>query len=85
MKKQNMKVCRLDRLGRVVIPKPMRSLLGETPDSTEPPEVKVSVSGDKIIVEKAIPECALCSSTDNLIDFENNNICTKCVKKIAKL
>lgn len=84
MKMQNMKICKLDKLGRVVIPKPMRSLLGET-DTNTMPEVKVSVDGSKIVIEKAIPECAICSSTEKLTDFNGKQICASCIDKISKL
>lgn len=84
MKMQNMKICKLDRLGRVVIPKPMRSLLGET-DTNTTPEVKVSVDGNKIVIEKAIPECTICSATEQLIDFNGKQICASCIDKISKL
>ena len=79
-----MKVCEIDRVGRVVIPKDMRKLLGET-DSDGRIEVEVYTSDDKIIIERATPQCTICFGKENLVDFKGKKICRDGIDKISKI
>lgn len=79
-----MKECALDKLGRIVIPKDMRKLLGE-PDANGRIEVEIYTSDDKIIIEKTTPQCAICYGKENLVDFKNKKICKDCVDKISEI
>ena len=61
---------RVDSLGRFVLPKELRRQLQiECNDY-----LQIYTEGEKIIIQKAQCSCALCSRTDDLIDF-NDDIC----------
>lgn len=73
-------VRRMDDLGRVVIPKEMRRMLG----IKEGDPVEFYVNGDQVIVKKYSPGCMLCDSLDQLQDFNGKRICLECRIKIGR-
>ena len=81
MKKKSI-VKEIDAVGRLVIPKGLRSVV--TDDKIGGSLVKVYAEDDKIIIEKAVPACVFCGSEENLKDFNGKPICINCIKKIVK-
>lgn len=75
-------VRRVDDLGRIVIPKELRSHLSIK--SGSPLEIYTDEKG-KVILSKFENSCAICASTTNLVEFEDNFICPNCIKKVSKL
>ena len=71
----------IDEVGRIVLPKELRA----TMDLNTKDELDISVEGDRIILKKIQPSCIFCGNSENLVIFEENKICQKCVEKIAKL
>ncbi len=64
----------LDELGRIVIPKEMRTTLNiNSSDSIE-----IYVSGNEIILKKLENSCIFCSGTENLVDFKGKMVCSNC-------
>ena len=72
---------KVDEWGRIVIPMELRNKLG----ISEKDPLEIYVSGSSIILKKFNSNCALCGSTKNLIDFQDNLICSDCKQKIANL
>jgi transcriptional pleiotropic regulator of transition state genes len=70
---------KIDELGRIVVPKEMRSKLQLDTGR----EVEIRLEGNKIVVSRYFPLCIFCGESQNLIEFENAKICTSCAEKIG--
>ena len=68
-----------DELGRLVIPKELRRLLGlkEGKDSFE-----IFIDDNKnVILRKYIPGCIVCGDIENLKDVNGIKLCKNCIEK----
>lgn len=71
----------VDELGRVVIPKEIRTGLGiEIKD-----RVEISVDGDAIILKKYAPNCVFCGGGEDVEEILGKNICRACLGKLQNL
>ena len=68
----------IDELGRLVVPKEMRTTLGI--DYSDP--VEISIEEDKIVIRKHAPFCIFCQSTEALTDFKGKKVCASCIKEM---
>lgn len=73
-------VRRLDELGRLVIPKELRRTLGI--DVKDP--LEIYVDGESIILKKYAPACIFCNEASGIVSFKGKNVCSNCIKLIAK-
>lgn len=73
-------VRRIDHLGRVVIPKELRTVHFIEDGSP----LEIFVDDDKIILRKYQPGCILCGQSDNLHLFQGKHIRTPCITKAAE-
>lgn len=71
----------IDELGRIVIPKEMRKVLGISNGSP----VEISSDGEKIFITKYALSCSICSSEGELTDFCGKKLCRDCIAKIKEL
>ena len=74
----------IDNLGRVVLPKELRTAMGLTGDS----KVEIFAENGAIVMSKYIPPkaCAFCGAVDDhAVVFEGCCICPACCAKIASL
>lgn len=72
---------KVDELGRIVIPMELRNKLNiDFRDSLE-----IFVEGSSIILKKVETNCVLCGSTKKLVDFNDKQICSKCLEKLKKI
>lgn len=74
-------LCKIDNLGRIVIPVRLRRKYDLKPNDT----LEVFTEGKSIVLQRYIPTCVFCSSEDNLIEFGDKNICGDCVAKISDM
>ncbi len=74
-------VRKLDQLGRIVIPKELRS----TFDLKETDPIEIFVEGEDIVLRKYQPACIFCNEATDITQFEGKNVCKKCLAKIKKL
>ncbi len=74
-------VRQLDQLGRIVIPKELRT----TFDLNEKDSIEIFVEGNDIILRKYQPACIFCNDATDVIQFNGKNICKKCLKKIKDI
>lgn len=75
-------VRKVDELGRIVIPIELRRNLGiEQRDALE-----IYIEGERIILKKYEPACIFCGTADEdeMIHYENKNICRPCAQTLAK-
>ena len=68
----------IDELGRVVVPKEIRTQLGIA--NGDP--VEIYVDGDMVIMKKYRPVCHFCGSADEVLDFKGKKICSSCISDI---
>lgn len=68
----------VDELGRIVIPKEIRTKMGI--GSSDP--VEIFVEGDRIILTKYHPACLLCGSTEGVIEIKEKALCAACLSDI---
>ena len=68
-------VRRVDQLGRVVLPKELRDVLG----IEERTPLEIFTDGDTIILRKHETTCAFCGGTEDLTVFREKQICPVCL------
>ena len=78
MKKSTGIIRKVDELGRIVIPIELRNMF----NINERDPLEIYVDGKSIILRKYEPNCMFCGKTENLIEYEYNLICKKCISKI---
>ena len=64
----------IDELGRIVIPKEMRTNMNLVKDDP----IEIYVEGDKIILTKINKTCVFCDSMTELTTFKDRPICKAC-------
>ena len=68
----------VDELGRVVIPKEIRTSMGiEVKDRLE-----ILMDGDAIVLKKYNPNCVFCGSEENVEEVLGTCICAKCLQSL---
>ncbi len=71
----------VDRMGRVVIPKEIRSQLKiESEDSLE-----IFMDGDSIVLKKYKPACFFCDTLDEIVNYKGYNVCINCIENLKSL
>ena len=68
----------VDELGRIVIPKEMRTKM----DISSSDPIEIYVEDDKIILKKYENACAFCGNDINLTTFKGKKICTDCISEL---
>ena len=74
-------VRKLDQLGRIVIPKELRT----TFELKETDPIEIFVEGEDIILRKYQPACIFCNEATDVVQFGTKNVCKKCLAQIKKL
>ena len=68
----------VDELGRIVIPKEMRTKMNIK--SSDP--IEIYVEGDKIILKKYENSCLFCGGSEDIVDFKGKMICSSCIAEL---
>ncbi len=68
----------VDELGRVVIPKELRTTLG----IAQHDPLEIFVDGDQVILRKYAPGCVFTGQTDDLISYEGKLVSKSAVKEL---
>ena len=74
-------VRRVDRLGRIVIPKELRKTL----NIAEQDSAEIFVKGNSVILRKYQPSCIFCDCADEVMEYKEQNICKRCLENIQNL
>lgn len=69
---------KIDNLGRVVVPKGYRQMLGLEPGD----QLDVSVDGENLLITPHREGCVLCGGLGVLQTYLSKNICSDCVEQI---
>ncbi len=69
-------VRKIDELGRIVLPKELRTSLSI--DVGDPMEI--FVDGSAIMLKKYEPSCIFCGEARDIIVYKGKNICSKCME-----
>ncbi len=70
----------LDNLGRVVIPKEMRKMLG----INEGDPVEIVKAQNEVVVRKYIKGCIFCGSDKEVVEFNGAVVCDGCRKALGQ-
>lgn len=73
-------ICKVDKLGRIVVPVKIRRMF----DLRENSPLELFVEDDKIVFKKYLPQCAFCGSSENLTELKQNYICESCLSELSK-
>ena len=71
-------VRKVDKLGRIVLPKELREVLNV---AIQDP-LEIYIDSNSILLKKYQPGCIICGSMDDTIRFKEKLICTKCINII---
>ncbi len=71
----------LDNMGRLVLPIELRKTL----QIKERDPIEIFTEGNTIVLRKYAPCCTFCQSSENLVSFRGQNVCSKCIKKLSIL
>lgn len=70
----------IDSLGRIVLPKSIRTNFG----LNEKDGVEIFTDGDGIVLKKYAPFCIFCGGNENIITYKDKNVCRNCASEILK-
>ena len=74
-------VRKVDELGRIVLPIELRRTLNiEIKDSLE-----IYVDDSRIILKKYEPTCVFCGESNNVITYNDKNICKSCLENLKNI
>lgn len=78
--KKSGELCKVDSLGRIVIPVRLRRSLGLNVNDP----LEIFTNDDEIILKKYIPVCVFCGSDDDLINYKSKYVCKACAKELSE-
>ena len=70
----------VDSIGRIVIPKELRTRLGIEKDDT----VEIIEDGNRLILRRYRPRCVYCDGTKRLIGYKGKYTCRMCLEAMSK-
>lgn len=73
---------KVDKLGRVVIPKELRKNFDIKDDKDS---LEIYVEGDKIILKKFTPGCIFCGKEGTVYEYKEKTVCPNCIKEIQSI
>ena len=72
---------KIDNLGRVVVPKGYRQMLGLQPGD----QLDLDIDGDHLVMAPHREGCAFCGSSGVLYNYLSKMICSDCIERIKEL
>lgn len=74
-------ILKVDQLGRIVIPKPLRKNFDLEPGDS----LELFSEDNGILMKKYITGCAFCGGGDNFVKFRDKTICENCLKELKDM
>lgn len=74
-------VRKVDRLGRIVLPKELR----DTMKISHEDPLEIYVKDECIILKKYEPACLFCGNATDVITFMDKKICRECAEKLKEM
>ncbi len=71
----------IDELGRIVIPKELRTKM----DMYEGSAVEIYVENGKIALSRYYEGCHFCAGTNDICELKGKKICKSCLKEMADM
>ena len=71
-------VKKIDELGRIVVPKEVRKILGVTNLDC----IQFMIESDQVVVKKHTQSCCICSASEELLPFKDKYICQNCKNEL---
>ena len=71
-------VRKVDELGRIVLPKELRTVF----EIKEKDALEIYVEGEQIILKKYNPSCIFCGNKENIYIYNDKNVCAKCIEDL---
>jgi transcriptional pleiotropic regulator of transition state genes len=71
----------IDELGRIVLPREFRKVLGMNPRD----ELEISLVDNVITIKKYDKSCVLCGSEGDNFEFNDKTVCLECLKKLRNI
>ncbi len=68
----------IDELGRIVVPKEIRTKLSISPEDP----IEIYVEDEKIILVKDTESCIFCGKRGELAEFKGKKVCPECISEI---
>lgn len=75
-------VRKIDELGRVVLPKELRTTFNI--NERDPLEIFVEDDG-KIILKKYEPSCIFCNGMKGILTFKGHSVCCGCMREMSAI
>lgn len=72
---------KIDNLGRIVVPKGFRQMLGLNPGDP----LELEIDGDKLTISPHKDCCTFCGASSVSAKYCDKNICQSCIEKIRAL
>ncbi len=72
---------KIDNLGRVVVPKGYRMMLGLKPGDP----LDVEVDGGRLTISPHVDGCTFCGASESIHRFFDKGICGGCLEKLKNL
>ena len=73
-------LCKIDKLGRIVIPKPLRTKYDLHTDDT----IELFTEPDAIVIKKYAMSCIFCSGSENLRIIKGKPVCEDCLNTLRE-
>ncbi len=75
-------VRKMDRLGRIVIPKELRRVMKIEEDVDA---MEIFTEGNTVILKKYEPSCIFCGESDpTIVSYKGHNVCRKCIAELDR-
>lgn len=71
----------VDELGRIVVPKEIRTKM----DISCGDPVEIFVENDNVILRKYVPNCLFCSSAETVATYKGKKICKACLEQLKQI
>lgn len=72
----------VDSVGRLVLPSELREKFGIKESGGA---LEVYVDDDSIILKKYEPTCIFCGGLDDILTFNERNVCKACIEKLTAI
>lgn len=73
-------ICKIDKLGRVLIPKNLRTKLDLQVDDA----LEVFTDGDAVVLKKYRKRCVFCGAQEDIVTFKDKHICRSCARELKE-
>ncbi len=70
----------VDELGRITIPKEIRTNLDLAPGDG----MEIFVEADAVILKKYAPSCVFCQNVEDVVLYKDKRICRKCLSELKQ-